>query len=244
MGIIVVCLMIGAQSVYAETAYQSGFKHGLADGKLDSVIYCANAAPGCTYPPDRTYIHQPGNGFDHHTTAFVDGYIKGWCLVHHGGGIESNDDPEPTLASFDCDQGLGSAFPHPSDWAVHNVSAREPVNTAVIFNDVPQDGFGVYLRFNSTPPHSSLQDWANVTRSGQAYGLLGGFYAGNKITISMTNWTTGSRFVFPDRLPGPVLDQKTIKLGETGGVVELSLARVGVLQSRFDLVSSSRLSQR
>jgi hypothetical protein len=80
----------------------------------------------------------------------------------------------------------------------------------------------------------TFQDWVNVTQSGQAYGVLGsGFYAGNRITVSMTNWTTGARFVFPDRLPGPVLDQKTITLGETGGVVELSLARVGVLQSRF-----------
>jgi len=110
-------LMIGAPLVYAETAFQSGYRHGVDDGKLDSIIYCANAAPGCTDPPDKTYIHQPGNGFDHHTTAFVDGYIKGWCLAHHGGGIDVNDDENPpTVASFDCDKGLKSAYPSPSDW--------------------------------------------------------------------------------------------------------------------------------
>jgi hypothetical protein len=80
----------------------------------------SSAPPGCHSPPDRTYIHQPGNGFDHHTAAFVDGYIKGWCSAaniggHGAGGIEPNDDPESTLASFDCEKGLSSAYPHPKD---------------------------------------------------------------------------------------------------------------------------------
>jgi hypothetical protein len=98
--------MIGAQSAYAETAYQSGFKHGVADGKIDLTVDRS----------DRTYIHQPGKGFAFHTTEFVNGYLHGFCLANHGGGIEANDDPEPTLASFDCDEGLSSAFPHPNDW--------------------------------------------------------------------------------------------------------------------------------
>jgi hypothetical protein len=100
--------MIGAQSAYAETAFQSGYKHGLADGKL------------VTAGIDRDYIHQQGQGFANHTTAFIDGYIKGWCSTadiggHGAGGIEPNDDG-PTVASFDCDRGLKSAFPHPVNW--------------------------------------------------------------------------------------------------------------------------------
>ena len=33
IGAVIVVLMIGAQSAYAETAFQSGFKHGMADGR-------------------------------------------------------------------------------------------------------------------------------------------------------------------------------------------------------------------
>ena len=99
------------------TPYQSSFKHRVADRKLDSIIYCANAAPGCTYLTDKTYINQPRNGFNHHTTAFVNGYIKGWCLAHHGGGIESNDNDytTQTVVSIDCDHGLISAYLSPKD---------------------------------------------------------------------------------------------------------------------------------
>jgi hypothetical protein len=97
-----------AQSAYAETAFQSAYKHGVADGK------CADT-PGC-----RDYITQPGNGFAHHTTAFVDEYIKGWCSTanigrHDAGRIEPNDNPEPTFASFDCIHGLSSAYPSPKN---------------------------------------------------------------------------------------------------------------------------------
>ena len=104
--IAMVVLMIGAPLVYAETEYQSGFNHGLADAKV-MVMTNGNG---------NDYIHQPGKGFAFHTTEFVNGYIKGWCLTHHGGGIEGNDDPEPTLAAFDCDQGLSSVYPSPIDW--------------------------------------------------------------------------------------------------------------------------------
>ena len=76
-------------------AYQSGFKHGVVDGKP---VYTQCIPETFPCPPDTLYIHQPGKGFAFHTTAFVNGYIKGWCLAHHGGGIEANDDPEPTLA--------------------------------------------------------------------------------------------------------------------------------------------------
>ena len=102
--------MIGAPSVYAETAYQSGFKLGVADA----------------YIGERTgwngndYIHQPGKGFAHHTTAFVDGYIKGWCSISGpGSGIDVNDDEKPpTVVSFDCDKGLISAYPYTTDWCL------------------------------------------------------------------------------------------------------------------------------
>jgi len=49
IGAVIVVLMIGAQSAYAETAFQSGFKHGVADGRQSDTT--------------QWYILQPNNGF-------------------------------------------------------------------------------------------------------------------------------------------------------------------------------------
>ena len=53
--IAIVILMIGAQSAYAETAYQSGYRHGVADGKFGSIIYCLTPTSPC--PEPTIYIH-------------------------------------------------------------------------------------------------------------------------------------------------------------------------------------------
>ena len=116
--IVIVILMIGAPAVYAETAYQSGFKHGVADGKI-SIRTAGNG---------NDYIHQPGKGFAFHTTQFVNGYIHGWCLAHDGGGIDVNDDEiPPTVVSFDCDKGLISAYPYTTDWCLIMDNSEFPV---------------------------------------------------------------------------------------------------------------------
>ena len=108
IGAVIVVLMIGAQSAYAETAYQSGYRHGVNDAVLTN----SNIS-------GQDYILQPGQGFANHSTAFVDGYIKGWCSTaniggHGAGGIEPNDEPGTTNASFDCDRGISSALPRPN----------------------------------------------------------------------------------------------------------------------------------
>jgi hypothetical protein len=50
--------------------------------------------------------------------AFVKGYLDGYCsITGPGSGIDVNDDENPpTVASFDCDKGLISAYPYPSDF--------------------------------------------------------------------------------------------------------------------------------
>jgi hypothetical protein len=70
---IMISLMIGAPLAYAETVFQSGFKHGVADAKM-SGIYCIPRNLTC--PDTKSYIHQSGQGFANHTTGFVNGYIK------------------------------------------------------------------------------------------------------------------------------------------------------------------------
>ena len=93
---------------------KSGFSHGVADGKLDSTVNCAD--PNAPHPCPDLYILRPGKGFANQTTQFVNGYIKGWCSVMGpSSGVEANDDIL-TAASFDCDRGLSSAYPHPRDW--------------------------------------------------------------------------------------------------------------------------------
>jgi hypothetical protein len=79
--------MIGAHSVYAETAYQSGFKHGVADAKLDE----SNST-------QQDYIEQPGNGMDNHTQQFNQGYVHGWCSI-----TGPNHGKETDAAVFDCE---------------------------------------------------------------------------------------------------------------------------------------------
>ena len=91
----VLVLMIGAPSVYAETAYQSGFKHGVADGNCDFQSRCNDG-----------YLSKPGHGFSHHTAQFINGYMSGWCSIHisHGSsdaGVTGKD------VNFSCSKGLG-----------------------------------------------------------------------------------------------------------------------------------------
>ena len=57
------------------------------------------------------------------------------------------------------------------------------------------------------------------------------FLAGDKVTVSVSAFTT---YFDVDHMP--ILDKKTITLGKTGGVVGLSLAKLGILQQRFELV--------
>jgi hypothetical protein len=92
---IAVCLLIccftfgktSAQSVYAETAYQSGFKHGATDG-----VVCRSN--GCD--PASLYILQPGNGFSNHSQQFIDGYVQGFCSIKGLGGLDTHE------TSFEC----------------------------------------------------------------------------------------------------------------------------------------------
>jgi hypothetical protein len=123
---LLIALMIGAPSVYAETAFQSGFKHGVADANHKDPECAPHQFP-CPRPTD--YIHQPGKGFAFHTTEFVNGYIKGWCSVMgSGSGIDVNDDEiPPTVVSFDCDKGLSSAYPYATDWCLVMDNSEFPV---------------------------------------------------------------------------------------------------------------------
>jgi hypothetical protein len=82
-----------APSTFALTAYQSGYKHGLTDGK-NSCIRPGADQDKCDGNHD--YVSQPGKGFINQT-VFIDGYITAWCSVNPpGSGMDSDE------AGFDC----------------------------------------------------------------------------------------------------------------------------------------------
>jgi len=111
----VIILLIGAQSVFAQTgaplskhpqaAYKSGFNHGLTDGK-NSCIRPGADQDKCDGNHD--YVAQPGKGFINQTKEFINGYITAWCSVNlPGSGMDSDE------AAFDCGKGPSSA-----DWLI------------------------------------------------------------------------------------------------------------------------------
>jgi len=81
--------MIGAPSASAKTAYQSGFKHGVTDGKLEIK----------TQVSADLYILQPGQGFPNHTDQFIQGYMDGYCSIKGLGGLDIHD------TAFECTEG-------------------------------------------------------------------------------------------------------------------------------------------
>ena len=89
IAVAVIVLMIGAPSVFASTEYQSGYKHGVIDGK-DSCLH----PDGCHW-----YILQPDKGFAFHTKEFIRGYIAGWCLNSPPAGGSDADETR-----FQCNE--------------------------------------------------------------------------------------------------------------------------------------------
>jgi len=88
IAVAVIVLMIGAQSAFAISAFESGFRHGMTDAKLDE----ANSN-------QQDYIEQPGNGFVNHTQQFNHGYVQGWCSI-----TGPNHGKETDAAVFDCER--------------------------------------------------------------------------------------------------------------------------------------------
>lgn len=91
-----VFLMEKQQSAFAISPYQSGFQHGVSDGK-DSCTH-QDTPNGCHW-----YILEPGNGFKYHTSDFIRGYVTGFC------SFNTNRSMDHIQAIFDCQKGPGSA---------------------------------------------------------------------------------------------------------------------------------------
>ena len=93
----VIALLIGAQSVYADTEYQLGFKRGVSDARIPTV--------GMT-----PILKAAADEIDKHPHAYFQGWMDGFCSIDD---ISSDADE----FTFDCsrestqDQ-LGQGFQH------------------------------------------------------------------------------------------------------------------------------------
>ena len=94
--------MMGAQSAYAAPAFQTGFNHGVSDATIPN-------DPARGYYG--AYINQTGKGLDHHSVAFGEGYIRGWCEVKQ----------HSTL------------FPHANSWAP-DIRCQDILGVSLIFS--------------------------------------------------------------------------------------------------------------
>jgi hypothetical protein len=72
-------LMLGAQSAFALTQFQSGYKHGCDD--VDKL-------------PDTRYINSIGHEASHHTTEFMNGYHQGFKACGGSKAEDSSDFPD------------------------------------------------------------------------------------------------------------------------------------------------------
>ena len=226
-------LMIDAQSAFAQTvlstvstepgqfselphsdhpqaAFLSGFQHGVTDGNTSS-----NAT---------SYIDQPKHGFAWHTSEFVKGYVNK--------DVGTDDD----RAAFYCPDGPSSA-----KWFI---GKHEPITEgiAVATYGIPSSGVNVTYQYYDKTSGSSGSETRMVNQSGEMHFLgytdeLVGYYPGDKVTVSVSQCITQrNAYGYPECTSQPVIDNKTITLGETGGIVSLDLSK-----SAIPLVTSAGL---
>jgi len=196
-------------SDHPQAAYQSGFQHGVIDGNRSS-----NAT---------SYIDQPKHGFAWHTSEFVKGYVNGYCSIPANKDVGTDDD----RAAFYCPDGPSSA-----KWFI---GKHEPITEgiAVATYGIPSAGVNVTYQFNDKTSGSSGSETRIVNQTGEMHFLgytdeLVGFYPGDKVTVSVSQCITQlNAYGFRECIPQSILDNKTITLGETGGIVSLDLSKSG-----------------
>ena len=192
-------------SHHPEAAYRSGFEHGVIDGNRPS-----NAT---------SYIDQPKHGFAWHSSEFVKGYVNGYCSIPANKDVGTDDDQ----AAFYCPDGPSSA-----KWFI---GKHEPITEGVIVATygAPPRGMNVTYQYIDKTSGSSGSETRMVNQSGEMHFLgstaeLVGFYPGDKMTVNVSQCITVS-YGYPECIPQRIIDNKTITLGETGGIVSLDLSK-------------------
>src|SRR5689334_15823802 len=196
-------------SDHPQAAYKSGFQHGVIDGNTSS--------------NSTSYIDQPKHGFAWHSSEFVKGYVNGYCSIPANKDVGTDDD----RAAFNCPDGPSSA-----KWFI---GKHEPImeGIAVATYGIPSSGVNVTYQFNDKTSGSSGSETRMVNQTGEMHFLgytdeLVGFYPGDKVTVSVSQCITHlNAYGYRECIPQSILDNKTITLGETGGIVSLDLSKSG-----------------
>jgi hypothetical protein len=194
-------------SDHPQAAYQSGFQHGVIDGNRSS-----NTTP---------YIDQPKHGFAWHTSEFVKGYVNGYCSIPANKDVGTDDD----RAAFYCPDGPSSA-----KWFI---GKHEPITEGVVVATygIPSAGVNVTYQYDDKTSGSSGSETTMVKENRTMHFLgstaeLVGFYPGDKVTVSVSKCVNHrNAYGYPECVPQAIIDNKTITLGETGGIVSLDLSK-------------------
>ena len=105
---IVICLVIGAQSVHAESEYDLGLKRGLSDAKIHDNSF---DIPTPTLKAAKAEI-------DKHPPSFYQGWLDGFCSITHHYVIYS------AVINFDCSIDTSQAksyfTAHPGFWTTNS----------------------------------------------------------------------------------------------------------------------------
>ena len=93
-------------------------------------------------------------------------------------------------------------------------------------------GMDVVYDYTDKKPGSGASEVTTVKQSGDMHFLgdtnePGGYFPGDKVTVSVSKYVTHglNAYGYPQSIPQPIIDNKTITLGETGGIVSLDLSK-------------------
>jgi len=152
------------------------------------------------------------------------GYVNGYCSIPANKDVGTDDD----RAAFYCPDGPSSA-----KWFI---GRHEPITEgiAVATYGVPPAGVNVTYQYYDKTSGSSGSETRMLNQSGEMHFLgyideLVGFYPGDKVTVNVSQCITQlNAYSYPECISQPSLDNKTITLGETGGIVSLDLSKSAI----------------
>ena len=110
---------------------------------------------------------------------------------------------------------------------------KKPITEGIIMitSAIPKEGINVVYEYHDLNSGTGGTVYANLTAAddgamqwmGLSADVDNGFYPGDKVTLSVSKYVPNG--VNSVGIPQPVLDSKTITLGETGGIIELWIDR-------------------
>ncbi len=121
---------------------------------------------------------------------------------------------------------------------VTKTNGHKPISGGIVImaSGVPPAGINLLYTYVDHTSGTHGTDQANATYNGEMH-LLGfssdednGYYPGDKVTISISKYVPNGQVPYgtidatgrASYIPQPVIDSKTVTLGETGAVVDLS----------------------